>query len=58
MSDFWGNSNLGKSFLESTHERHERVMEAKRDAFAAYHSLSYKEKQAVDNMFKSNNNNK
>ncbi len=58
MSDFWGNSGLGKGFLESSYERHERVMDAKRDVFAAYHSLSYKEKQAVDNMFKSNNNKK
>lgn len=58
MSDFWGNSSLGKGFLESTHERNERFMGAKRDAFTAYHSLSYKEKQAVDNMFRSNNNKK
>lgn len=58
MSDFWGNSSLGKSFLENAYERHERVMDAKRDAFVAYHSLSYKEKQAVDNMFKFNNNKK
>lgn len=53
MSDFWGSSDLAKGFLRDTHERQERISEAKRDAFAAYNRLSRDEKLAVDGLFKS-----